>query len=229
MKSYWAAALSLLLLTGCAGSGASSPEASSSNLSAGAGEVTLLSGRYDFDGDGQADTVRLTDHRGGDSGWWTLEILAADGTPLWCRDAGLAHPAWGTVFACTVDGRDCLLDYSPYMSQGFAAYQYTLFALTPGGEAELLAEDRVEFDICFTDPDLHQSFDADRIAAFLEEVHRYAGDGQLLLSTQNGVLLADVPGSAYTADAFWEESCPYDETLSLAENLRHFEAVQSQS
>ena len=102
------------------------------------------------------------------------------------------------------------------MGQGLGAYSYELFTLDGAGEEVLVKKNRVEFDIDAGVLD----FDPAAIAAFLEEVHGYLTDSTLLLSTEGGNVRFGTDGGEFWDDLrFWSERCPYDNTLSLEQNL----------
>ena len=100
-----------------------------------------------------------------------------------------------------------------------------IFSLDESGEEILLHENDVSFDINFGSP-IHQSFDTAAIAAFLEEVHGYLNESVLLLSTEGGTFRAGGSGAEFREDfQFWDETCPYDESKTLEENLRAYERL----
>lgn len=91
------------------------------------------------------------------------------------------------------------------------------------GEEILLHENDVSFDINFGSP-AHQSFDTAAIATFLEEIHGYLNESVLLLSTEGGAFRTGGSGAEFREDfRFWDETCPYDESKTLEENLRAYE------
>lgn len=162
----------------------------------------VLPDSYDFDRDGAPETVEvvtvLDPETVGASAWYELVVKTADGAVLWTEeDLALAHVGWGSVFACTLDGADCLLVYRPWMGQGSASYNYTLFSLE-GGEEAILRQGSVEFDIGAGILD----FDAQAIAAFLEEVHGYLDKSTLLLSTERGEYASGGSGADFRGDDF---------------------------
>lgn len=165
----------------------------------------ILPGSYDFDRDGAPETVEvvtLWDQADGQraEAWYELRVTDGDGAVLWVRELALAHVGWGSVFACTVDGADCLLEYRPWIGQGNAGYSYALFSLE-GGEETILREGSVEFDINFGTSE-HHAFDAQAIAAFLEEVHGYLDESTLLLSTERGEYASGGSGADFRGDDF---------------------------
>ena len=161
----------------------------------------VLPGSYDFDRDGAPETVEavtvLDPERSGASAWYELRVRDGDGTPLWSATAGLPHAGWRSFFACTVDGKDCLLTYDPAMYQGSAAYAYQLLSLE-NGVLTLLRQGSVEFDIDAGILD----FDPEAIAAFLEEVHGYLDESTLLLSTEGGQYASGGSGGDFRGDDF---------------------------
>lgn len=176
-----------------------------------------LPGSYDFDHDGEAEIVELVTVSGG---WYALRIRTADGRLSWSDSFAEAHPGWGSLFVCRVDGADYLLRYTPTMYQGVATYAYQLFSFDETGEEEVVREGSVEFDINFGSS-MHGEFDPEAIAAFLEEVHSLLEDSELLLTTEGGDFRSGGPGAEFKEDlAYWTEDELYDESKSLEENLR---------
>nr|WP_325246536.1 hypothetical protein [uncultured Oscillibacter sp.] len=162
----------------------------------------ILPGSYDFDHDGSPETVEvvtvLTPETPYFPAWYDLVVRTADGAVLWTEeDLALAHAGWGSVFACTVDGADCLLTYDPAVYQGSAAYAYELLSLE-NGVLTLLRQGSVEFDIDAGILD----FDPEAIAAFLEEVHGYLDASTLLLSTEGGEYASGGSGADFRGDDF---------------------------
>lgn len=165
----------------------------------------VLPDSYDFDHDGSPETVEvvtvLTPETPYFPAWYDLVVKTADGAVLWTEEnLALAHAGWGSVFACTVDGKDCLLRYTPAMYQGGAGYSYALFSLE-GGQETVLRQGSVSFDVNFGGPS-HVSFDVDAIAAFLEEVHGYLDQSTLLLSTEDGIYASGGSGADFQGDDF---------------------------
>ena len=176
--------------------------------------VEVLPGEYDFDHDGEADMVELAttyDHAEGEKravGQYVLTVRKADGTKLWSTSAHWAHPGWTSVFACKVDGQDYLLQYEPEMWQGWADYSYKLFypyivsPVTGERQEQVLRESYLAFDDNFRMEGHH--FDAAELADFLWEVRGYIADSTLLLSTEDGEFISDVPGLEIQAYPFGE-------------------------
>lgn len=187
----------------------------------------VLPGDYDFDHDGEAETVELvtvlTPETPYFPAWYELRVTRPDGTALWTQDAALAHVGWTSLFACEIDGQDYLLRYNPWMGQGCATYVYQIFSLDGSGKEVLLKESSVDFDINFGS-EFHENFDPAAIAAFLEEVHGYLDASTLLLTTEGGAFRTGGSGTDFQENMdLWGDDCPYDENQSLEENLRNYE------
>jgi len=193
------------------------------------GQTTeVLSEEYDFDHDGISETIELVtifDSTGtGQIGWLELCVRNQDNDLLWKTEAGTAHVGWNSIFALTIDNQDYLLQYSPYIGNGFGDYIYGVFYLgeEAGGIYEVVYDEQgIEFDLYFHND--YQDFDPERIAAFLTDVHTYLDDSTLLLSTEKGELRIGGSGAEFTDDfVFWDDNLPYDESLTLEENLQNY-------
>ena len=197
-----------------------------------------LPGTYDFDRDGVGETAVLQTIQGRDgflryrktgsqamedAGSWNLLLREGDEI-LWRREGfGTAHTGWGSLFACRADGQDCLLSYTPCMSQGLLSFQYQLFYLTEGEPVML-----DELSLCYDGSDSaspEDRLDPTAMAAFLQRVHGYLADAALLLSTEGGAWhTPGSPGAEFWDDynIFWnEDRGDYNDALSLEENLRN--------
>lgn len=172
-----------------------------------------LPGDYDFDHDGEPETVELVTLLDWEEGrstaaWYELRIQQADGTDLWSTSAHCSHPGWTSVFACKVDGQDYLLQYEPEVWQGWAEYSYKLFypyIVSPASgerQEQILRESCLVWDNNFRMEGHH--FDAAELADFLWEVRGYIAEGTLLLSTEDGELLFNIPGPELRSDPFGE-------------------------
>ena len=203
-----------------------------------------LPGTYDFDRDGEGETVYLQTLEGSDGFLryqetgsqtiengieWTVALREGDET-LWQREGfSTAHVGWGSLFTCQVDGQDYLLSYTPYMGQGWLFFQYQLFSLTEDGEPVVLAEESLNYN-CNDNAEPKDRMDPTAMAAFLERVHSYLGNASVLLSTEGGAW--HKPGSSgaeFWDDyaVFWnEDDGLYDESLTLEENLRNSWAMR---
>ena len=116
------------------------------------------------------------------------------------------------------------------MYQGYATYEYQFFSLSGPGEEQTVREGSVNFDMNFSE--MHERFEPEEIAAFLEEVHGLLEDSELLLTTEGGNFRTGGPGSEFKDDLeFWTEEELYDESKSLEENIRaigaYWEKVRS--
>lgn len=186
---------------------------------------------WDFDRDGTAETVEAVTFRepeGARAAWHQLRISTAAGKLLWSQDAAEAHIGWTALFALELDGEDCLLRYNPSMGQGACTFTYQIFSLDGEGEERVLLENSVSFDLNFGS-ETHEAFDPAAIAAFLEEVHGYLAESTLLLSTDGGTFRTGGSGADFRESVLgtlWDEACPYDEEMTLEENLRNYREFQ---
>ncbi len=99
-------------------------------------EIKPLLDDYDFNQDGVPETVELTTHyeESDQYVWFELLIKKANGALLWSDEAHTAQAGYNSLFACRLDGKDYLLQYTPTMYQGIGSYAYRLFALDAQGE-----------------------------------------------------------------------------------------------
>ena len=167
-------------------------------------ERETLPGSWDFDHDGAPEAVELTtlweeeqDRRY--SAYYELRVINGAGASLHQMDFADAHAGWGSLFALTLEGHDCLLWYQPWMGQGNGMYCYQLFSLENGWT--VLRDGLVEFDVNFGSS-AHLNYDPAAIAAFLREVHGYLDQSTLLFSTEGGIPRKNQPGAEFWADDF---------------------------
>lgn len=184
----------------------------------------LLPGSYDFNHDGEPEIVELVEVYGDEErnqvGWYEVRVRTTDNRLYWNRSLHESHPGWGSYFACQMDGEDYLLRYMPTMYQGFATYGYELFSLDETGEEQLVREGSVNFDLDFGSV-MHESYDPEAIADFLEKVHSLLEDSELLLTTESGVFRSGGPGADFQDDLeTWTRDPLYDDSKSLEENIR---------
>lgn len=144
---------------------------------------------------------------------------------LFDQEGFSAHAGWTALFLCTLDGEDYLLRYHPTMYGGACAYTYELFTLENGRET-VVRENSVEFDINFQ-PWLHERFDPEAIAAFMDEVNDLLGHSVQLLNTDQD-LLPTFQREGRLYDSLWwmngeESGFVRDESKSLLENLRDYQ------
>jgi len=157
--------------------------------------VELLPEKYDFDHDGTMETVELEESG---EGFWTLRVME-DGWCRWEGSAAKAHIGWNNIFAGRINGQDYLMQYRPYMNQGYASYQFEVFSLRDTGGVEPLAEYEVNFDVNFESP-MHGEFNVPEITAFLQVVHANLENSTILLATQDGEFQRGGSGSDFWLD-----------------------------
>ena len=167
----------------------------------------------DLDHDGVQETARVTE-LGGDG--QRLEVWA-DGELIYAEEGYYSHAGWNAVFLCTLDGRDYLLRYNPYMSQGMAGYSYQLFTLENGVKT-VVQENHVEFDINFGSP-THTDFDPEAIAAFMDEVNGLLAHSVQLINTDFDLLRVFQEAGRLYDGRWW-----LDPSVSMLESLRTYKA-----
>ena len=146
------------------------------------------------------------------------------------REVGyFAHTGWTSVFLCTLDGEDYLLRYHPTMYQGVGMYDYSLSALT-GNKETVVQQNHVQFDINFGSP-VHNGFDPEEIAAFMEEINALLSNSVVLLNTDSDLQgTFEKEGRLY--DSLWwldnqEPVFAREQKKSMLENLKDFQAAMT--
>lgn len=187
----------------------------------GGGKTTLLPGDYDFDQDGTPEMVELITYFG-EGTYYELRVTGADGKLLWRDEAYPVHSGYNSIFACRLEDGDYLLRYHPTMYQGYATYTYELFSLDEEGNPVTKQENSVSFDVNWGTP-MHESFDAEAVADFMDELNGLLAQSKLLVTTDPDLEGIDPD---HPQDNLWwlqdETQCGgyrYDESLSLRENL----------
>lgn len=147
MKQWIAPMIILAMMATLAGCGSQSETTSNNNAQQGEiqssiGEIipqekadNVMSGKIvkeflsiaDFNRDGVKETAKVVAF--GDGEYFELQICNSEENILWKTEASKAHMGWLSLFLCQSDGKDYLLRYTPYMSQGACHYQYDLFIL----------------------------------------------------------------------------------------------------
>lgn len=154
-----------------------------------------------------------------------------NGEQIFYEEGYFIHSGWNALFLCTLEGKDYLLRYGPTMYQGFCGYGYELFTLENGQE-NIIKSNTIYFDICFGAP-MHESFDPDVIAAFMEEINGYLAHSRQLLNTDEDLLRTFEKTGKLEDNLWFLDDSPHvfvrDDTKSLLENLREFKkAMETQ-
>ncbi|AFL99269.1 hypothetical protein Desde_0824 [Desulfitobacterium dehalogenans ATCC 51507] len=174
----------------------------------------------DFNHDGVKETAKVVAF--GDKEYFELQICSSEENILWKTEAATAHMGWLSLFLCQSDGKDYLLKYTPYMSQGACHYQYDLFSLDSSGNEIITDSGSVQFDINFGSP-VHYSFNTDEIAAFMNEVNAYLENSVVLLNTDGNLKFKD---GSHLKDTLWwldvEDGFTYDKTANLSDILASY-------
>lgn len=180
-------------------------------------QTDILPGDYDFNHDGAPEVVALTANRM-EYTCYELLVTERDGKELWRGEAYPVHPGYNSIFACRLEDGDYLLQYHPTMYQGYATYAYELFSLDKSGNPVTKQENSVSFDVNWGTP-LHESFDGEAIADFMDELNGLLAQSKLLVTTDTAL---DGIDPDHPQDNLWwlqHGDFAYDESLSLRENL----------
>ena len=112
---------------------------------------------------------------------WLISRHQEDSMPP-LRYWRVAHAGWTMLYLYRENGADYLMEYSPYMNQGYGAYSIRIFYIGPDkktveahshtADFALQQEDRTGF---FGDPDA--------LAAFMDTAEGYIKSSLLLVST----------------------------------------------
>ena len=189
-------------------------------------DVVSLMLAPDLNHNGIAEEVRLTEIDDGQGQrleiWENNELIDIE-------EGYFAHTGWTSVFLCTLDGEDYLLRYHPTMFQGVCMYDYSLSTLTDNEET-VVQSNQVEFDINFGTP-LHNGFDSEAIDSFMDEINDLLSNSVQMLNTDNDLLgTFEKEGRLYDSLWWmddWEPVFVRDESKSLLENLKDFQAAMT--
>lgn len=143
----------------------------------------------DLDHDGLPDTLNVWQAEYDWGTQWTLEFCAFyQSSFTWVGEAATPHAGWTSYYLCRLDGKDYLLQYTPYMSGGGCYYYYKLFYLTSEGGEVIVRENEVEFDLVFAPEyaDQHH-FDPEAIASFMAEINALLEKSELLVNTDENL------------------------------------------
>lgn len=158
--------------------------------------------------------------------------LWEEGKLIFSEEGYFAHAGYNALFLYREYGRrEYLLRYHPYMGQGMASYSYELFTLSSAGEEVTARKGYVEFDINFH-PLAHEKFSPEGIAEFMEDVNGMLADSVQLLNTDGDLLdTFKKEGRLYDSMGWldgWEPVFARDESKSLEDNLRAFQAAMEE-
>ena len=156
----------LLFLCGCAEQAKTEDDAQSGGKSELLLAATDLAGMQDI-------TVFL--HEQNDCEY-TVNFYSHEGEVLHKEEFSTFHPGWRGLFVCDQGGRKLLLSYNPYMNQGMACYQFSLYSVD--GEID---SGEVQFDI-----DGRYPLPIDEMEAFFERANGYLKHSKILFSTLDG-------------------------------------------
>ncbi len=182
--------------------------------------------KTDLNRNGIPEELRIVDAEEGDGK--ELEVWES-GERIHREAGGYVHTGQKAVFLCRLDGEDYLLRYRPTMYQGCGDYDYELFTMVDDGE-NTAQRNAVSFDINFGSP-IHGEFEAEKIAAFMEEVNGLLAQSIPLIVTDNELSKTFEKEGALRDTLWWldgeETGVVRDSSRSLSENLRIFEETMN--
>lgn len=153
-----------------------------------------------------------------------------NGERLLSREASYAHVDQKAIFLCRLGGADYLLQYYPTMYQGYCEYSYDLITMEEGYETGVQWNE-VSFDINFGSP-VHEEFDPEAIAAFMEEVNELLSHSILLINTDSDLQQTFEREGKLTDTLWWldsgESGFHRDPAGSLLKNLQDFQEMMTQ-
>lgn len=217
----------LITLLACACSAGRNAESTTENKDdAPIGTAATPAIAPDLNHNGVAEEVGLTDI--GDGQGMRLEIREND-VLISSEEGYFAHAGWTSIFLCTLDGEDYILRYQPMMFQGACTYSYTLSTLADNTKTTVRQND-IDFDINFGSP-IHSDFDAEAIAAFMDEINDLLSHSVQLLNTDSDLSgTFEKEGQLYDSlwwlDS-WEPVFTRNESKSLVENLKDFQTAMT--
>lgn len=141
---------------------------------------TILLDNVDLDHDGETELIRVYEEESGGELYF-LEVIKQDGTVIFSREAGLPHMGWTSLLLYRESDLDYLIEYNPYMAQGAANYECTVFSLEQGGIAV-----RYSWTTDFVLPVLELT---GKMNAFAEHVNSCLRSSTVLLSTLESELI----------------------------------------
>lgn len=156
----------------------------------------------DVDHDGKQERILagLTEMEKNNGQYSRVRVLAdeAEDSPvLWERDYGMAHVGWNMLYLCQEDGMDYLMEYRPYMNQGYADYHLNIFSLDQQGNENSIHSFETDFALQRSDEmGVRTGFygDTGALVEFLETAEKYVNNSLLIVSTQEGILAYSTPG-----------------------------------
>lgn len=151
----------------------------------------------DLNHDGMQEPIVINTSLWEQEGIALLAVYQDDGTVLYSADLSAPHAGWDNYFLCHRDGEDYLLQYTPYMGQGYATYSWQLLQFDKNGQPEVVEEDSVEFTI---NAEQYQ-FDVQAIYAYCLRLDALLQQSMLLVSTENGALQYSTADKAVTLSA----------------------------
>lgn len=113
---------------------------------------------------------------------WQKEIFLSVADDTDTSNNKLGEDAY---FLCNVDGKSCLLYYTPYIKEDNAVYSYKVFWFGQDGSEIIIEEDSISFDTVWKE---NMNFPIDEMVTFANQVNQYMDKAYILVSTIDGEL-----------------------------------------
>ncbi|MCM1309209.1 MAG: hypothetical protein NC223_11470 [Butyrivibrio sp.] len=147
----------------------------------------------DIAGSDKKGRVYFCELSGAEGGTSELSLWV-DGEMIWTSDnhmaVSTAHVGQTSYYAVKADGKNCFMEYTPYVGQGTGTAYYEVFTVDINGKEELIDRDGVGF-ILKKKSSGEGYFPIYDMVAFAREAEEYIDGGRLLVSTVNGTFEYD--------------------------------------
>lgn len=180
----------------------------------------------DVDENGHEETIFIDKSQMDSNMLVKLSICNNSGNEIWSKQFSLSHAGWGSLFLCEMDGKQYLLEYDPYMSQGYATYIYTLFTLE-GDNEKVYRSNTLEYDINGI-----TELNPPKMIAFADEVNELLKKSILLISTEGGeYYFGPAPADPFFERYSWLDMTPelYDGNDDLETKLAKYNQYAMQN
>lgn len=144
----------------------------------------------DLTHDGTLETISFDTDSLQETGLGEIQVVSSDGRALFSQPLSTSHTGWDT-FALYKDGDEAyLFEYNPYFGQGAGSYSYRLFSLSDSGEVLTADEGSVDFSagMPYTAP----NNDVGALISFTDTVNTYWGKSELLVTTDQYMVLPNL-------------------------------------
>lgn len=158
-----------------------------------ADEYMLRFEGVDIEGSDKKGTLYFRELTGAGGGTSELSLWV-DGEIIWTSDEHMpvstAHVGQTSYYAVMVDGKNYIMEYTPYVGQGTGTAYYEIFSVDMNGKEEIFDKDTVGF-ILMKKSSGEGYFPVKDMLSFAEKVKGYIDNGSLLVSTVGGAFEYD--------------------------------------